>query len=90
MNREEDCQSECNKRIAEWLVQLRLDHGLSIKELSQLTHLSVYKLKKTENCQREIRTNEIFRLAKVYKRNGVEFITEFDNIYKGRISKGAI
>jgi len=62
--------SEGNRRVVAFLIQLRLDHGFSIKELSQLTHLSVYILKKTEECKRLIKNNEVRRLSKVYKIRG--------------------
>jgi hypothetical protein len=85
-----DCQSEGNKGVVSFLIQLRLEHGLSIKELSRLSGINEFKLRLTEKYFRRIKLNEVALLAIVYNRNEIDFCLELFKIYKDHTLKGAI
>ena len=85
-----DCQSEGNKKVIAYLVQLRIEHGFSIKELSRLSGINEFKLRLTEKYLRRMKLNEVALLAIVYKRNVIDFCMELYEIYKYHTLKGAI
>ena len=90
MNLIEDLQLECNIKVAARLKQLRLEHGFSIKELSQRTGMSPYILSKIEKCLRLINVYEVILIAFAYDLDWIEFIKELSKFYPDEFGKKVI
>lgn len=87
MNLKEDLQLECNIKVAARLKQLRLEHGFSIKELSQRTGKSQYILSRTEKCLRLVKPFEILLIAEAYDLDWVELSIEISKIYEVEVKE---
>ena len=59
--------SEFCKQVATALKDLRIKNNLSIKELSEKSGVSVYKIKSIENFEHDIRFMTVYRLCQIYK-----------------------
>ena len=59
--------SEFCQKVATTLKDLRIKNNLSIKELSEKSGVSVYKIKSIENFEHDIRFMTVYRLCQIYK-----------------------
>ncbi|MBO6088121.1 helix-turn-helix transcriptional regulator [bacterium] len=59
--------SEFCKRVATVLKNLRISNNLSVKELSEKSGLSVYKILNIENFKHDIKFLTVCKLCEIYK-----------------------